>query len=198
RDPAHAAVAGLEAEEQAALHLVLRTQELVGRESVARDARELVADDLNHLARPLRAGADVDPGVAGVTVRGEEGVDGIRLAAPLADLLEEARAHAASEREVHDVRRVAVGVGLRDPGRPQAEVYLLETLLVHRHAGARLGRTAVHARGAAGEGAELPVRDRQQGVGGERPGRRDEDPAGPGACRQGREEGRAPEAALPL
>ena len=55
RDAAHAAVAGLEAEQHVALHLVLDARELVGAQALARDrARARARMTLDHLARPTR------------------------------------------------------------------------------------------------------------------------------------------------
>src|SRR5262249_37816972 len=131
-DAAHAAVARLEAELHATLHLRLDARQLGRRQSLAGDARRLLPDALGHLADPGRAGPDVDPDVPRVTVRGQERVDAVRLSLPLADLLEEPRAHATAERRVEEMRGVAIVVRLRDAGRAEAEVHLLQVLLVDR------------------------------------------------------------------
>src|SRR5262249_36987359 len=81
-------------------------------------------------AQPLRAGADVHPEVARIEVGGEEGVDGVRLAPPLPDLLEQPGAHPTPEGEVEEVSRVALRIRVGDARAPQAEADLLERLLL--------------------------------------------------------------------
>src|SRR4029077_15272778 len=107
-------------------------------------------DDVDHLAGPLRARPDVDAGVPGVEVRGEKGVDRVGLPAPFADLLEQARAHPATERDGHEMRRVAVRVELRDARGPETEMHLLEVLLVDRQSGTRIRGAPARRRPAAG------------------------------------------------
>src|SRR5204862_78562 len=74
-----------------ALALVRDERALRGAEPLTPRPLGLGAGDLDDLACPLGAGADVDACVAGVEVRGEERINGVRLPAPLADLLEQAR-----------------------------------------------------------------------------------------------------------
>src|SRR4029077_3816679 len=94
--------------------------------------------------------------------RGEKGVDRVGLPAPFAELLEQARAHPATERDVHEMRRVAVRVELRDARGPETEMHLLEVLLVDRQSGTRIRGATVRRRRAAGELAETPPDDRHQ------------------------------------
>ena len=108
-----------------------------------------------------------------------ERVHRVRAPPALADLLKEARAHPASEREIQQLRHVAVGVGLGDPRRAEAEVHLLEALLVNRQTGPRLGRTAVHERRGARQRPEFPPGHLEEILVRQGAGRCNEDAIGP-------------------
>src|ERR1019366_2079237 len=88
----------------------------------------------------------VDGEASGVAVGIEIAVDGVGQALSLADVLEEAGAHAAAEQGVENVAGVALLVGDGIGGDSEAELHLFESLLVAQdNAGDGLRRHGVEA-----------------------------------------------------
>ena len=102
------------------------------------DVGDLLDADLDARLQVLLARPDVDTDEAGVGVLRREAVDGVRHAALLADLLEEARRRGAAEDRVEQRRRKAAAVGARDAGRAEAHVVLLGVLALKAEPGRRL------------------------------------------------------------
>src|SRR6476469_6089308 len=88
-DAGHAGGAVLEAEDEAAAELALAALELVDGDALVDEETELLADDGQHVAELAGQAAGGDGEDAGVGVVGGVGVDGVRQAAVLADLLEQ-------------------------------------------------------------------------------------------------------------
>ena len=112
------------------------------------EVAELGEDEVDDLEGLVGGGAGVDAEGAGVAVGAEVRVDGVGQAALFTDGLEEAGAHAAAEHGVEDQRGVAVVVGDGRRGHAEAELDLLEGLLV-------LEQDARGGERASGSGARL-------------------------------------------
>src|SRR6266511_4348880 len=128
-ESAHPIRGRLHREHDPTLQVLLRTRELVRPEVARRDVEDLLAGDLQTGREVLLTRPDVDANQAGVRVLRGEGVDGIRHAPLLADLLEEARRGRAAEDVVEQRGGEAPPVGARDPGSAHADVVLLGVLL---------------------------------------------------------------------
>ena len=101
-------------------------------------------------------GAGVDAEGSGIAVGAEIGEDGVGDAAILANGLEEARAHAAAEHGIEDQGGVAALVGDGRGGDAEADLHLLEGLLVfEQDAGAGLGGRQLSERLAGIEAGEF-------------------------------------------
>ena len=103
------------------------------------DVLQLRRDHVEALAEVLLARADVDADLAGVDVLRPVGVDGVRHAALLADLLEEARRGRAAEDGIEQGRRIATRIVALEPRAGEADVVLLGVLALkaERRRGAR-------------------------------------------------------------
>ncbi len=126
----HAGVGGLEAEDHVAFELVFGALELVGSDGFGLEAGELLEGAGEDLAGVGGGAAGVDGEGAGVAEGVELGVDGVGEAAVFPDGLEEAGGHAAAEDGVEDVGGVAVGGSYGEGWDCEAELHLLEGLLV--------------------------------------------------------------------
>ncbi len=99
-------------------------------------------------ATSVLAGAGIDAEDAAVAIGVGEGIDGIDEAALLADLLEEARRHAAAERASRaPTRRSNRGSAKRKPGKPSTHMDLFEVALLAEFA-ADIARGLARARPA--------------------------------------------------
>src|SRR4051812_9597170 len=128
-EPRHPPAPILEPEHEGALHMPLRTLELVRREPVLRDVLDLTSDDRDDLPGLRRRRPGVRAEHPGLGVLRVVAVRGVREAALLADLLEQSRGHPAAERRVHDAEREAIRVVAREPVRPDADVRLFGVTL---------------------------------------------------------------------
>src|SRR4029079_310105 len=93
------------------------------------DAVELLLEHAEQLVDTFGRGAGVDPEGAGLLVRRAVRVDGVREAAPLPHLLEQARRHPAAQHLVEHAERIAVGILTWQRAHAEHEVHLLEVLL---------------------------------------------------------------------
>ena len=126
----HAGGRGFEREHEAALELVLGAAQLFLGDGRGLQVAEFLDDALDNLDRRLARGARVYAQGAGVAIRIQVAIDGVGEPLALADVLEQARAHASPEQRIQDVGSVAAFVchGMR--GNADADLDLLERFLV--------------------------------------------------------------------
>src|SRR6185437_13915695 len=115
----------LERHQYAGLELRPRPLQLRRIEPVP-DAADLLAHRRDQLDDLFRPGAGIDAEDAAVTVAVREGIDRVDEAALLADLLEQARRHAAAERGREYGSGIVVGIGIGETGKAEHDVNLLE------------------------------------------------------------------------
>src|SRR5208282_6815552 len=113
--------------------LAFRAGQFGRLEAVELDFAQLRYRDFENLIDPFRIGAGIDAKVARVDERRNERVDAVDAAALLAHFLEQPRRHAAAERGVKHVGRVAQPMRLADTGAADADMRLLEFLFARQH-----------------------------------------------------------------
>ena len=112
---------------------------------------KLLHDGLHHFAGGFDGRAGVDGQAAGVAVGAQFGEDGVGQALPLADVLEQARTHAAAQQRVQHVTGEALLVRQRIRRHAQAQMHLFERFLVAQgDAGVRGGHALRGRRAAMG------------------------------------------------
>ena len=122
----HARSRVLERQHHAAGQLPDRLAQFLVGDAVLCELLELGGQQLDHAFGLRRGAAGVHAEVAGVRVRCGERVGGVHQAALLADLLEEARGHAAAEYGVEHAHHVAAFVGCHDARAAHDDVDLLD------------------------------------------------------------------------
>jgi hypothetical protein len=123
--PAHPGSGVLEPKHERPAKLPDAARELLLGDATFGDRGQLAAAYVQHLVDLFRQAASVDAEHAEVCVVGGEGVDGIGKAALLPHLLEEARAHATTQRAVENAEGEPAVVCARDAGHAENEIRLL-------------------------------------------------------------------------
>src|SRR5579871_1468880 len=152
----HARAGGFEREHQRALEVVLgATQLFLGNRRIFHGAK-FGDGEIENLADGFLAGAGVNGEHSGVGVRREFAEDGVGEALLFANVLEEARGHAAAEKIIEHGHGEAAFVGDGQGRNAEAEVDLLEIALffeMNRRAGG--GRRVVFFQCGGGQVAEF-------------------------------------------
>ena len=147
RQVGHAAGGGFQAQHERTLQMVLGAAQFFVGDPLLLEQLEFLEDRLDHLARGLDGCAGVDREAAGVAIRIQFGEHSVGQPLPLADILEQARTHAAAEHRVQHVAGEAVLMRHRIRRHAQAEMHLLERFLVAQR-DARVGRRASSGAGS--------------------------------------------------
>ncbi len=180
-DAMHPARRALEPERHRPCEVADRALQLVvGDPAVGDEAVELGVEHVEHFLDPLRRGAAVHRERAGVGERAAVREHGVREAATLAHLLEQPRAHAATEHLVEHGQRETISVVAWQRPHPEHEVGLLQRTLDERERRRGNHRAAVDARRAIGErgGGQRALHHRDHVVVTQVAGRRDHDVRG--------------------
>src|SRR5438309_1885271 len=134
REPEGHAVGRLELEPQATLGELLGPRQLLGRDLVFAETPQLPHHRVHRIDRLLRIDPDVHADVAGVAMLLREAVHVISKAKTLANVQEEAGAHALAEHGVEKVQRVAVRMDVAESAHAEADVRLLRIAPANQHA----------------------------------------------------------------
>ena len=151
----HAAGGGLQAQQQASLQIVLGALQFFLADGVRLQFAKLLEHQIDDLPRLVRGRARVNTQATGIVKAAEAGKHRVSQSALFANVLEQARTHAAAQNRIENVRGEAVLMRLRIGGRAHAKMDLLQILLVphlkvgmgHRDGTAAQGR----ARGQVAE-----------------------------------------------
>src|SRR5713226_5040993 len=110
--------------------MVFGAAQLVIRNQILLQLPELLQDRLHHFSSRLRGRARVDGKAAGVAIGIELGEHRVGQTLPLADVLEEPRAHASAEQRVENVASEALLMRQWEGGDSETQLDLLERFLV--------------------------------------------------------------------
>src|ERR1017187_7204176 len=130
RQVGHPAGAGFQAQHERALEIILAPAQLFFADGLFLELAELVHYRRHHLAGGLARSSRINGKAAGIAVRAQFGEHRVRQPLALADVLEQARAHPPAQQGVEHITREPLFVRQRVGWHPQAQMYLLERLLV--------------------------------------------------------------------
>src|SRR6202158_4038332 len=146
----HAGAGGLEREHQRALEVILRAAKFFFRDRRFLQSAKFLNGEIDDLANRFRSGAGVDGHHSGVGIGRQHAEDSVRKALLFANVLEEARGHAAAKKIVEDGDGEAVFVAQWNRRNADAEMHLFEVALGFEMDGGARQRSAVAFGGTRG------------------------------------------------
>ena len=129
REAGHALAGAFEREQRGAFQVILGAAQFFLRERFIAHAAEFIEHGANQLRSSIERSAGIDRKRAGIAIGIQLAENRVRQALAFANILEQARGHAAAENVVEHGDGEAAAIGHRQRRNADADVHLLEFVL---------------------------------------------------------------------